>query len=114
MFRCQDTQVRKVAEGALISLNSTFSNNKGATHESKFINFNVCKSLRIKNFSNIGATLSSAALPLSSQVNELVLRAPHDTGAYAAPQRRPLRPDPPDAVQPRRSQRLQQRRIQNQ
>ena len=114
VFKCQNSQIRKIAEGALISLNCTFVNIKGATHESKFINFNICMILGIKNFSTIVATLSSAALPLFSQVDGLAPRDTHATGTYAAP--RPP-PDPPDDTpqtvgeEPRRSERLRQRRV---
>ena len=114
VFECQNNQIRKIAEGALISLNTTFSNNKGATHENKFINYNICKILGISNFTTIAATLSSAALPLFSQVDESALRDTHATGTYAAP--RPP-PDPPDdplqttGREPRRSERLRRRRM---
>ena len=70
--------------------------------------------LGIKNFSTIVATLSSAALPLFSQVDGLAPRDTHATGTYAAP--RPP-PDPPDDTpqtvggEPRRSERLRQRRV---
>ena len=110
VFKCQNTQVRKLVEGALISFNSTFRNNKGATHENSFINFNICRVLNIRKFSNIVATLSPAALPLFSQMGDN-----HTIGTYADP-RPPA--DPPDdplqtiRQQPRRSERLR-RRVQN-
>ena len=106
VFKCQNTQVRKLVEGALISFNSTFRNNKGATHENSFINFNICRVLNIRKFSNIVATLSPAALPLFSQMGDN-----HTIGTYADP-RPPA--DPLQTIrQPRRSERLR-RRVQNQ
>ena len=104
VFKCQNTQMRKLAEGALISLNSTFRNNKASTHENKFINFNICRILNIREFSNIGATLSSAALPLFSQVDQ-------STGTHADPRPPADPPDDPHQTTRRRSQRLRNRRL---
>ena len=94
VYNSNNICIRKTVEGALISLNSTFKNNKSSAKEDSFTSYMICSSLRIKHFCNIVATLSPAALPLSSQVDELPQYGPHDTGAYAAPQRRPPRPDP--------------------
>ena len=113
VYNCQHTQLRKTVEGALISFNSTFRNNKSATHENRLLNFNICRILGIRNFSNIVATLSSAALPLFSQVDEVTPSDTQTTGTYAVP-RPPA--DPPDNFhqatigQPRRSERLRNRR----
>ena len=94
VYNCNNIGIRKTVEGALISLNPTFKNNKSSTKVDCFTSYMICSSLKIKQFNNIVATLSPAASPLYSQVNELALRGPHDTGAYAALQRRPSRPDP--------------------
>ena len=76
-------------------------------------NFIICKSLGIGNFCNVAATLSPAASPLFSQVDELALGDTHATGTYADPPGRPPAPDPPDDIQRtrelRRSRRLRER-----
>ena len=114
--------MRKIVEGALICLNNTFDNNKSSTNEDKYTNLIICKSLGIDNFCNVAATLSPAALPLFSQVDELALRDTLATGTDAdpperppspGPPERPPSPDPPDDIQRtrglRRSRRLQER-----
>ena len=111
VYKCNNINIRKIAEGSLISLNSTFKNNKGSTHEDRFIDYNICRILEIDNYSNIAATLSPAALPLYSQVDEEA----QATGTYAAPTLGPRPPDPPDDDNTpvrrglRRSERIRQR-----
>ena len=114
VFDSQSTQLRKAVEGALISLNSTFRNNKGATKDNDFINYNICRILNIRNFSNIVATLSSAALPLFSQVDELAHSDTQATGTHAVSRPPADPPDDPNQItrgQLRRSERLRRRRI---
>ena len=116
VYKCNNINVRKIAEGALISLNSTFKNNKGSTHEDRFVNYKICTILDIDNYSNIATTLSSAALPLFSQVDESTFHDNNATGTYADPALSPMPPEPPDVVNLqerrglRRSERIRQRR----
>ena len=122
VYNSNNINVRKIAEGALISLNSTFKNNKGSTQEDRFINFNICEILKIKSCFNIVATLSPAALPLFSQVDEPVPRMSQPTGTYAVqPSGRPpdhhseaSDADPSNRRELRRSQRLRLRIAANQ
>ena len=112
VYKSQDRSTRRVVEGALISLNDTFINNKSGTKEDIYTNSLICKSIGIKDYCNISATFRIAASPLSSQV--LVPPAdagPLNTGAYAVhPPEGPIPLEPPDAVsinvRPRRSARL--------
>ena len=119
VFISSNICIRKTVEGALISLNSTFKNNKNSAKENSLVSFILCSELKIKNACNIVATLSPAALPLSSQVGELPLRDTHAMGAYADPLRRPPDPDPPEDNRDmgraplRRSLRLQARQQRN-
>ena len=113
VYPTDNIQIRKIVEGALISLNNTFDNNKSATNEDKYTNFMICTSLGIYNYCNVAATLSPAALPVFSQVDELALRDTLATGTDADPPERPPSPDPPDDIHRtrvlRRSRRLQER-----
>ena len=61
VYKCQNRDVRRVVEGALISLNDTFENNSGLTKEDKFINEIVCKTANIVDYKNISANPFSAA-----------------------------------------------------
>ena len=112
IYKCTDTQKRKLVEGALIALNQTFENNKAATNEEHFINYNICNVLNIRNFENIAATLSPAASSLFSQVNGVTHSGTQFTGTYADPPPGP--PDPPDTTPStqtrslRRSERIRQ------
>ena len=84
-------------EGALIALNTTFTNNKGGTKEDKYTNYLICQKVNIKNCFNINATLRTAASPLFSQVSEVTANTgTPDTGAYAVAPARPSPPEPPD------------------
>ena len=94
VYRCKDRNQRRTIEGALISLNNTFENNKSSTKEDKNTNASICKNADIRHFNNISATLRTAASPLSSQVSLTPMPGSPDTGAYAV---RPTPPEPPDA-----------------
>ena len=107
---------RKLVEGALISLNNTFPNNKGSTNEDTIIKIKICQAMGIRNSCNIATTLSPAASPLSPQV----MPVPHNgdmniTGAYADDASEKPSADPPDEDAPnnhrlpRRSLRIQRR-----
>ena len=110
VYSCQDRNTRRTIEGALISLNDTFDNNKSSTNEDKYTNSMICKKAGIKNMYNISATLCTAASPLHSQVS---LAPPDDgtpdTGTYAE---RPVPPEPPDNrnARPRNLRRRPRRR----
>ena len=97
VYNSRDRNTRRTVEGALISLNNTFANNKSGTKEDKYINSQICKTVRIKNYCNISATLCTAASSLSSQVSMTVPYGnAHDTGAYDATPEGPISPEPPD------------------
>ena len=82
IYKCHDRNRRRTVEGALISLNKTFHNNKGSTKEDKYINSVICETIGLKNFYNISATISSAASPLFPQVSVRSF-GPPDIGTYA-------------------------------
>ena len=109
VYSSNNIGIRKSVEGALISLNSTFKSNKSSAKEDSFTSYMICSSLKIKQYCNIVATISPAALPLSSQVDELAHCGTHDTGTYADPMLKPPRPDPTDAIQLRHSLTLRAR-----
>ena len=120
IYKCQERNIRRVVEGALISLNNTFENNKGLTKDDNHVNEIICQVANISNYNNISARLSSAAsLSLPAQV-------PADDspiGRDQAPtQLRPVQqlptnfqpsnqesPEDHRNIPPRRSLRLQQR-----
>ena len=98
VYKCLNRNIRRVAEGALISLNDTFHKNTSATKEGKIVNALICQNLKIRNYCNIKATLCSAASPLSPQVTG-VSAAPGGTlgtGAYPALPDSNIPPEPPD------------------
>ena len=110
---------RKLVEGALISLNNTFPNNKSSTNEDVILNLKICQLMHLHDCIDIATTLSPAAFPLSPQV----MAVPHNdgtiiTGAYADAAERPPA-DPPDEDEannppiPRRSLRIQRRNQHN-
>ena len=119
IYKNNNLCTRKLVEGALISLNNTFTNNKGMTNEDIFTNISICKSINIKDFMSVAATLFPAASPLSPQVNTVPqVAGTRVTGAYAAEDVAAQPPEPPDEGPPnnrnchsqlRRSLRLRQR-----
>ena len=99
VHKSQDRHTRRVVEGALISLNNTFINNKSGTKEDIYTNYLICKKANINNCFDISATLRTAASPLFSQVSEeAVNTGTPDTGAYAVAPARPDPPEPPDVA----------------
>ena len=110
VYSCQDRNTRRTIEGALISLNNTFLNNKGSTKEDKYTNTLVCKKAGIKNMHNISATLRTAASPLYPQVSLAPTEdGTPDTGTYAE---NPTPPEPPDTENgPRNVIRRRSRRL---
>lgn len=96
VFNCHDRSRRRTVEGALISLNKTFQNNKGSTKEDKYINSVICESSGLKNFYDISATFRTAASPLYSQVSVMPSGTP-DAGAHADQREDATPPEPPDA-----------------
>ena len=104
VYKCQNRNIRRLVEGALISLNDTFTHNTSATKEDRIVNSLICQTLKIKNYHNIKATLcTSAASPLHPQVNGMPA-ASRDNEDHNIP------PDPPDEVPGlRRSERIRAR-----
>ena len=71
IYKCQNRSARRVVEGALISLNDTFENNKGLTKDDVYINENICKTAKNDNYKNISAKISSAAsLSFPAQIHD--------------------------------------------
>ena len=86
------------------------------TNEDKLTNIAICKSVNLKDFMSVAATLFPAASPLSPQVNTVPqVAGTRVTGAYAAEAVDEPPPEPPDEGPPnnhpplRRSLRLRQR-----
>ena len=97
VHKSHDRNTRRTVEGALIALNTTFTNNKSGTKEDKYTNYLICQKVNINNCFNISATLRTAASPLFSQVSEVTANTgTPDTGAYAVAPARPSQPEPPD------------------
>ena len=48
VYKSKNRNQRRVIEGALISLNNTFENNKGNTNEDKYFNTQICSFAGIK------------------------------------------------------------------
>ena len=108
IYNCQDRNTRRTIEGALISLNDTFENNKSSTKEDKYTNNIICKKAGIKNICNISTTLCTAASPLYPQVSSAPPEGgTPDTGTYAD---RTIPPEPPDEGPHRRIRRGRSRR----
>ena len=98
VYKCQNRNMRRLVEGALISLNNTFDNNTSSTKEDKIVNSLICQSLNIKNYCNIKAMPDiPAAFPLNPQV------ITHDNDAHLQ-----IPPEPPDNGL-RRSNRIRNR-----
>ena len=103
--------MRRVVEGALISLNNTFENNKGLTKEDTYINEIICKKAKIHNYKNLSAKLSSAAHSVpppqvleDQQPNQRIRISRRENNQLAEDRRN---------IPPRRSLRLQQRNNHN-
>ena len=116
VYKCQNRNIRRLAEGALISLNNTFDRNSSTTKENKIINSLICQSLNIRNYSNIKATLcTSAAFPHYPQVNRVPAASSGtiDAGRDPANEDQRIPPEPPDPVENntnlRRSERIRAR-----
>ena len=99
IYESNDRNTRRIIEGALISLNDTFINNKSGTKEGIYINSIICERIKLKDYHNVATTLRTAAFPLFSQVSVSSNEGnPHGTGTYGVETRRaPTPPDPPDA-----------------
>ena len=96
VYNSDNRFLRRTVEGALISLNHTFDNNKSSTSEDLHINYHICKKAGVKNFDNVMATFDSAASPLFSQVEgRLPNGEPPNTGAYAVYPEGPIPPRSP-------------------
>ena len=57
IYKNNSLSTRKLVEGALISLNNPFTNNKGMTNEDRLTNIAICKCINLKDFMSVGATL---------------------------------------------------------
>ena len=78
VYKSSDRDSRRTVEGALITLNKTFENNKSSVSENKHVSALICRVAKINSYDDISATLRTVAPPLFPQVL-------HDTGAYADP-----------------------------
>ena len=99
IYNSNNRNTRKIIEGALISLNNTFVNNKSSTQEGEYVNAAICKNAKLKDFYNVAATLRTAASPLFSQVSVRSQEgSPHGTGTYGVRSRQVPLPEPPDVA----------------
>ena len=113
VYKCQNRNIRRLVEGALISLNNTFPHNTSSTKEDIIINSLICQTLNIKDYSNIKAALqTSAASHLYPQVNGMP-EISRDTDDQQDNEGNNIPPEPPDEVpvrnQLRRSERIRAR-----
>ena len=99
VYKCQDRSIRRLVEGALISLNKTFDHNTSATKEDRIVNSLICHSLDIKNYCNIRATIcTAAASPQSPHVTGVPTPPSATDGTDAYPEVPSIPPEPPDRV----------------
>ena len=107
IYRCNNKNIRRTIEGALISLNSTFENNTGLTKEDIIINHAICRKANIKDFSNISAKFRTAASPVSLPQTAATTTNTQLTAANNLPNNQSN--EDSRCIPPRRSERLQNR-----